>query len=301
MAFHLRASESVPEGVRRIAIDQLRRAIGEIDDDSLSEDKTVHQIRKRCKKLRGLIRLVRPALGKQYGTANQLFRDAAREVSGLRDAQVLINTYDKLMEHFTDQVNRPAFATVRRELTMRLKALESQPAVSPLLELRERFEQAITLVDSWELDDKGFSAIAAGVSKTHQRARDCLQEVLVQPNTDALHQLRKRIKYLSFQFRLLRQSWPAASDALIETLKSIEDILGEDHDLAMLDQALAKEPNEFGDPQDVQAFRALIATRRKQHQEKAIQQSRFVLAEETSALTERFHAYWRIWRKKAAH
>ena len=49
---------------------------------------TVHDVRKRCKKVRGLLRLVRPGLGPDYRRANADVRDAARELSSLRDAHV---------------------------------------------------------------------------------------------------------------------------------------------------------------------------------------------------------------------
>jgi hypothetical protein len=62
MSYHLKRSDGpVQDGVRRIAVDQIDAAIAELDDKALDVHETVHQIRKRCKKLRGLIRLVRPA------------------------------------------------------------------------------------------------------------------------------------------------------------------------------------------------------------------------------------------------
>lgn len=53
--------DTVEAGMRRIAAEQIERAIAEIDDTGLDRHETVHQVRKRCKKVRGLVRLVRPA------------------------------------------------------------------------------------------------------------------------------------------------------------------------------------------------------------------------------------------------
>ena len=51
MAYRLEADESVDSGVRRIAMEQVEKAIREIDDAELGSHETVHQVRKRCKRL----------------------------------------------------------------------------------------------------------------------------------------------------------------------------------------------------------------------------------------------------------
>ena len=62
MGYHLRKHEDVQEGVRRIAAEQIRKGMGEIDDCTIDRHEVVHLLRKRCKKVRGLLRLVRPLL-----------------------------------------------------------------------------------------------------------------------------------------------------------------------------------------------------------------------------------------------
>ena len=74
----IRRSESLQNATRRVAREQLSKAIREIEDRTLDTDSTVHQVRKRIKKLRGLLRIVRPGLGKVYKRENDSLRDAAR-------------------------------------------------------------------------------------------------------------------------------------------------------------------------------------------------------------------------------
>src|SRR5690242_17292551 len=52
---------------------------------------------------------------------NAAFRDAGRGLLRLRDAIVLIETYDGLLDAFDDQVNRRRFAPIRRRLTAQRK------------------------------------------------------------------------------------------------------------------------------------------------------------------------------------
>jgi uncharacterized coiled-coil DUF342 family protein len=75
--------------------------VGALVDDGLdhldsSEDphETVHEVRKRCKETRATLRLVRELLP-TYSDENAHYRDAARRLSYIRDAQVLSETFEE--------------------------------------------------------------------------------------------------------------------------------------------------------------------------------------------------------------
>ena len=82
---------TVAEGLQRIAGEQIGKALAEIDDDKLDRQAAVHQARKRCKKIRGLIRLVRSGFA-DYAVENAIFRDAARTLSFMRDTEAALET-----------------------------------------------------------------------------------------------------------------------------------------------------------------------------------------------------------------
>ncbi len=66
MSYRLQRSESVIQGVKRIAREQLDKALTDIKNEDMDRHEAVHQVRKRFKKIRGLIRLVRPSFEKTY-------------------------------------------------------------------------------------------------------------------------------------------------------------------------------------------------------------------------------------------
>jgi hypothetical protein len=84
----------VEPGVHRIAHEQLGRAIREAGDCGLDVNEQVHKERKRCKKLRALLRLVRPALGQQDRDENVWLRDTGRRLCDARDARANVETFD---------------------------------------------------------------------------------------------------------------------------------------------------------------------------------------------------------------
>ena len=204
MAYRFRQDDaSVQDGMRRLALNQIEKSLAELGDDSLGMQEKVHQVRKRCKKLRGLIRLVRPAF-RDYRAENVCFRDAARSLSFVRDADVLIGTYDALMNAYRDQIERAAFASIRRQLTLRRKALARQERViaRKLSQFGETMREAQRRARNWRLAEDGFDALA-GLAKTYKRAAKALSVAQAEPSPAAFHEWRKRIKYHGYHVRLL--------------------------------------------------------------------------------------------------
>ena len=127
-----KSQDTVQDGVRKIATDLIDKAI-DATKQRQSPERTVHELRKTCKRLRGLIRLVRPVFA-DYHTENAAFRDAGRKLSYLRDTAVLIQTYDSLLDAYDDQVDRARFAPIRRRLTLQQKQSAGHSEVGRRLE-----------------------------------------------------------------------------------------------------------------------------------------------------------------------
>ena len=285
----------VQDGVRRIAAEQVDRALAELDDDALDLAEKVHQVRKRCKKLRGLVRLVRPAFD-GYGDENRAFRDAARSLSGVRDARTLIETYDVVAEHFDEQIDRRAFAPIRARLTRDVRKLREDPGIDERLRgFRRAMEAARDRVPAWTLDEEGFDAIAGGLAESYRRAREAMERARSDPDAETLHDWRKRVKYHWYHARLLGDVAPAALAPHVDAVDELSDLLGDHHDLAVFEARLGRAPEDFGARTDVAAFRALARERGDALAARAFAVARVPLAERPAALVERWRAYWDAW------
>jgi CHAD domain-containing protein len=285
---------SVEANLRKVAASQINKAIAEIDDPDLEPHKTVHQVRKRCKKLRGLVRLVRDAFD-AYKAENESFRDAAARLSYVRDAEVIIQTYDKLFARSSDanQIDPERFVTVRAGLLRRsAEILDQNGLQGRLSQFRDEMQAARKRVEHWTLDELGFKAIAGGLGKTYARARKAMRNAKKEPTAEHFHEWRKGIKYHWYHARLLQDIRPEVMKAHITASDELSELLGDHHDLAVLHDTLSAEATAFGDQAALASFTDLITSRQSELAQQAFALSSSLLAEKRSAFIKRWREYW---------
>lgn len=291
MAFRFRKHDrSVEQAVRRIAGEQVDKAINSIDD---AEDPAVavHDVRTRCKKLRGLLRLVRP-LFEFYADENADFREIGRLLGEAREAAVLVDTYEHLAELY-ELVDRQA----RQRIPIAMQMREGDTgAAGRLKEVRERMMLARLRVDHWTLAADDWEAIGPGVMQTYLRARTALERIGAGHAPARFHELRKRVKYHWHHMRLLRPIDQGEIGLRIHLAAEVGDRLGEHHDLAMLESTLRRHSDILRSEQDVETVLEIARHHRVMLEERCLRGARQLLAESAESLTERLADEWDKWR-----
>jgi CHAD domain-containing protein len=244
MTYALDPTRPVPREVRRVAVKQLTNAIdGLTGQTELGPDEAAHDARKRCKKLRALLRLVRPELpGKLYRAENDALRDAARLLSPVRDARVLLGVLDGLTAE-TASGPEP-YTAFRAGLVQEHRDHHRQvfdggavdTVVSALSDVAGR-------VPGWKVRDRGWKAIEDGVARIYRQGRQEMAAAYDHPTSEAFHEWRKRAKYLRYQLQLVRGAWPEALGALKTVADDLGDLLGDEHDLAVIRARVVDEPS----------------------------------------------------------
>lgn len=291
---------SVAAGVRRIAAEQIERALAEIDDAELPRHEAVHQVRKRTKKVRGLIRLVRPAFA-AYQAENAALRDAAAGLSQLRDAEVLISTFDDLVAAYEEPLDPVALAPVRETLEARQEEISrGHDLEASLGAFRSAMEGARARIETWRLNEDGFTAIQGGLEKTHRRARKAMARARAAPrdegHADLFHDWRKRTKYHWYHTRLLRPIWPGPMQAHEKAADQLGDLLGDHHDLSVFRATILAEPEALADPPATNLLAALADQRQMALEAPAQAVGNRLFAEPTKVLRRRWQAYWQAWQ-----
>ncbi len=299
MPYRILEHESVEEGLRRVSREQIHRAINEIDGD-LGLHETVHQVRKRCKKVRAVLRLVRLEAGFSYSHENARFRDAARRLSDLRDLTARLETFDLLMNRFEETEQTARFSPIHNalEASRRDFVTNGIDAEARMSSFRDEMEKAWEDVGDWTLSTEGFTAVRKGLMKTYRRGRKALRKAYADPSDDRFHELRKRAKYHWYHMRLLQDGWKPVVKARCTQQQYVSDLLGDDHDLAILRRTLLREAGRFEMHALVDDCLRLLAKRRAELQTDARFAAERLYAEPPEALADRFNTYWMTWREE---
>ena len=246
MAFRLDPDRRVADSVRDVVHEQLDGALAALADPSeLGVEKTVHDVRKRCKRLRGVIRLMRPGMGRRYGAVNAAVADAARELGGLRDAHATAATFERLIAAtHGERLSPAALAGVRDGLAARVAAAEATALEPRLARAAERLTAARDVLGSGSLG--GRRAMLEGLERTYRRGRRALRTARRDPSAEALHAWRKQAKYGWYHVTLLRDAAPSVLTPLEDRFDELCEGLGDEHDLAVLRGTVLAAPEEFG-------------------------------------------------------
>jgi len=265
--YRLQPGESPRAGIGRVARGQLDLAIGLLEDGhNGAGDDAIHEARKALKRLRAALRVSRGFLGtERYRHENTIVRDAGRALSDARDAQVLVTTLDELAEPHADEPDVSGWPRLREALEASAERDGAAPA--PVV---EALSDARARVSGWPLPQKGGpQALAPGLERVYRRGRRAFHVAEHEPSTEHLHELRKRAKDLWYAAQLLKPTAPKRMKKVARRAHRLSDVLGKDHDLAVLLERAEGEP-ELLAPTELEALREVIARQREQLQREAM-------------------------------
>ena len=239
MAYRFKLDEPVGKGFKRIARDQIEQALAALGPAEIAPA-GVHESRKALKRLRALIRLAAPAIGAKAARQHNVWlRDAGRLLSQQRDEAVTRETLTKL-----EAVGGPEVVTALVPLRTVLDA--APPAGSAVLDTataehaRASLAKEAKRLQKTKFKGRGFAALEKGLEVSYRAGRNALAKAYNEPTDEAFHELRKTVQWHWRQMSLLSRAWPEVFLIRIAAARELSQILGDDHDLAMLEHAAAR-------------------------------------------------------------
>jgi hypothetical protein len=218
-------------------------------------------------------------------------------VSVVRDTAVLTASYDAVMAVCEGQLERPALASIRRELALRSKRLAATGDPHELLEqTRAPLLQAAERVEQWTLEGDGFESVMGGLRRTCRQAQKAMRSAEQHPSSAQFHQWRKHCKYHGYHARLLRPVWPGPMKAYAACAYELADLLGNHHDLAVLLDTITGAPSAFGSRSDVELMLSLVRQRQAVLEGQSFAQGKRLFAESPKALVSSWGARYEVWR-----
>lgn len=301
MSYRFEREEPVGKAVRRIARKQTQGARKALDHPPDPRE-GVHDARTGVKKLRALLRLVQPTLGKKrYGREDRKLRKLGKKLSSLRDAQVVINTFDHLFPRIEGPME-PTLREVRRHLAQRRQTVEhSADLPAQLQRASQGFKRARSRIQRWIPPSRpDWDSLEGGLRDTYRQARQAMHAAY-QPGDQgdpdaAFHDWRKAVKYHGHHMRLLAGVAPEVVQPRLEALDQLGDLLGEDHDLAVFAQTLRDESADFDRHLDRRAIEDSIARRQKSLRDKARPLGDWLFRQSPRVFSDQLEQHWRRWR-----
>ncbi len=279
--------EHVGDSVRRLAHDRLQPAVEALKLSAGADlDEVVYDVRKRCRKVRSLLRLVRADVGDElYNRENGALRAAARALSPVRDAAVLVEVHDGVIAAggISPRGFRDFLVERHEHLKGDLLAGDELPLVC------ESLAAVLERTEAWPITSSEWDGLGAGVERVYRRGRRAMAAAYDDPGTERFHEWRKQVKYLRHQLEYLEGLWPEVIGAGVDSAQALTGILGEAHDLAVLGDALVE---AGADPGREAPLLELVDSRRQLLRSRARPIGQRLYAEKPSELVARLGRYW---------
>ena len=284
MAFSFGQRSRVAHQVRGIARDQIEEAL-ELSQADGDFDTTVHELRRRCKKIRGLLRLIRPNF-RDFDAENTCFGKAADSLSAARDAAVMVETFTLVAKDLPPDT----IAEIRGALEDNVRHISAEQDRAKLLSrFGDTMDDAAKRVKHWDLEGRGFALLAPGLDDTYARMRKRLDLAEQSGSDEALHDWRKDTKSHWFHISLFKQSAPDVLGGHAKQLDQLGEYLGDHHNLAVLAEGIVALTGSLGRP----TSRA-IDTHKAELAQKALALGRQLTVEKPSALVSRIEKFWKL-------
>ena len=295
-----RADENVRDGLARIAAALIQPAVDRIENVGPHRAKDLHQVRVTSKRLRALLRLIRPVIARKfYSREDGRLKDLARGLSSFRDTAVARQTLEKLAEHASRGQDAKALSRVTVHLEVQSPGANQvgsgseqalKRAATSLVETNHSLQNMLVPAEDWK-------ALGSGLQRVYRRARQCMLRALAYDTDEAFHDWRKEVKFLYYQLQMLDPIWPKRLGTMTRRLNKLEDKLGSDHDLVVLGKRLARSPRKYGGKATVKRVTAFLDQRSERLRSEVQELASEVFRDKPRKFGGRLEKRWRVWHR----
>jgi CHAD domain-containing protein len=263
---------------------QIGDAANRLRTDRTLTDVDVHEARKSIKRARAVLKLLRPALEEDEVARSRVsLRDAGRALASARDAKVMAERFTEVL----DRVGMGAFtiSTIngRDSVAKRSRSRAGSGRRVAAASARACLQRARQRLQAAPLAAAGRTTLDDGLRAIYRSGRRDLPRDASAASTEAMHEWRKRLK--DYQYALEVLAAPEHLPLVRRTIGSarrLADALGEEHDLALLADALrASDCSE--DPR-VTELLAAIRLRRRRLRRRALKLGAVLYAESPAVM-----------------
>jgi CHAD domain-containing protein len=272
----------------------LRNAVERIRNPTSDRVEDLHFVRVTIKRLRAILRLIRPAIKKRaFDRENVRLRTAARRLSSARDADVARQTLATLPFAKQREMDSAAVALAGLRKNGTPEADMSKTMKVTALDL----DQTRRNLHRLQISRHEWKAIEPGLRKVYRQCRKRMRHALGRGDDDAYHKWRIRVKRLYYELQMLQSVWPARLTKMVARLNKLQDQIGADHDLVVLKRSLDRNPDLFGGSESVERVISSVNDKRRKLKRTTDPLGKTILNQTSRSFVRELGQHWNNWRK----
>jgi CHAD domain-containing protein len=289
MSYRLKVKEHLVEGLQRVALEQIDLAERELRGNA-DGSAAVHNARRALKRLRALLRLVRPGLDEIiYRREAQRFAEIGRQLAGARDQHVMQQTLKMLAA----KADFPASLVPAFEALL-ARGTPAGPAPDPRAKAAGKLAASRRLFSGGTLEVIDREHVFQGLEVVYRKARRLHRQCHEAEATDEdFHALRKSVQQHWRHMQLLSRAWPEALSARADEAKALSQLLGEDHDLHVIRSFATAHADALPEEGLDALARATLGAQSALRQRARLHGDR-LFAERARELVARLRTYWTV-------
>jgi len=240
-AFTLKPGESLGPGLLRV-IDALVQSVGDRGAaPTPGQGEAVHAIRITIKRLRAILRLVRPGIGETiFEQENARLRKAAHRLSLARVRQVARRTL--LALSLSNKHEQEAAATVLAGLEA---ATDPETSIEQAIRrVASNLQQTRRNLHRLRIAETDWNIVEAGLRAVYRQGRRRMMIAFADGADEAFHKWRIRVKNLYYELQLLEPVCKKRTERILSLLKSCKRKSGRSRS-DCLEEPIAKSPRDL--------------------------------------------------------
>lgn len=253
--------------VKALLLAEIGRARAALENAELDRESRIHAARRALKRARSMLRILRPVLGEEdYDRRRIALRDAAADLSGTRDLDVMAGTAAKLRSEAPDKLH-PAVD----ELATRLaeEAERAHTHETPIETVAEKLRAAEADTDALPEPKKGTKLFLQELARAYKAAHKAMETAAAGVGEHRFHEWRKRVKHNWHLAKLVKSDGDLISKKTVKRLDELGEFLGQENDHAVLSAKLLDDPLLAGDGPSADRVHDIIDARRAELQKTA--------------------------------
>ena len=276
-----------PAETKQLLLTDLSMARSALAEPSENRDEAVHRARRRLKRVRSLLRILRPVPGRDQANRGDAVKSAYRLLSSARDADAMLGAARWLKAHGDENDTVVLSALVERlEAAASAAHATALPVDAIQALLRTAESEIASLTEGFDSEE----LFLGGLLRSYRRGRNCYRHALDDADAETLHDWRKETKHQLHIGQFIVGRTRATDKSRLKDLDQLAECLGDNNDLVNLAANLRQGLCVGGSEVDILAVEALIIRRRRKLVRHALELGEELYGERTKRFAERLLA-----------